>query len=439
MLSLLNYQRYAFRCTTGVEQVIGSSRGNRNFRLLWSGVGLNAAGESVIEVAIPLIAVLEFSATSFQVATLMAVEQISWLLLGLSAGVIIDRYPKKRVLVFGTGIRAAIYLSIPVAAYFHVLSLGQLFAVAAVSGVLFVFSSVAQEAIVPSIVERATLIDANSRLASTVTTVDLAAKALATPLVQFVGGPLTTLIGFAGALGTSLTWAGVKEPPLPRTERKNFIAEVWEGLQFTFGEPIFRALTIATTLSNFFTAAQAALLIVFLVRTIELPLAAVGSVLAAASVGGLMGALSVGRLTKKLNSGPVFRLALLIGPIFGLLIPFAGNNLALVCFVFGTAGLSAGLAIVNIIGGSARQAICPPRLIGRLSASSMFVTWGVIPVGLLVGGTLGGLLGNRLALAVIAVGFFSGLLVVAVSPLRKIVRLEDATIDVSAAPAEQEN
>lgn len=85
-----------------------------------------------------------------------------------------------------------------------------------------------------------------------------------------------------------------------------------------------------------------------------------------------------------------------------------------------------------MLGGSARQAACPPELIGRMSATSRTLTWGVIPLGALLGGAAGSLVGTRAALVAVGVAYAVPLLLALASPLRSVRDLESAEIRVPA-------
>lgn len=160
-------------------------------------------------------------------------------------------------------------------------------------------------------------------------------------------------------------------------------------------------------------------------RTLQAPPALVGVLIAAASIGGLIGSLVTERLSRRFQSGPVWRGALLVGPLCGLLVPAAFSGWGLLVYALGSAALSATAAAANVIGGSARQALCPPALLGRMSATSRVITWGVIPAGAAVAGALGTWLGVRSALLIVAIGLFLPVLLIRWSVLWTVDRLED--------------
>jgi predicted MFS family arabinose efflux permease len=81
-----------------------------------------------------------------------------------------------------------------------------------------------------------------------------------------------------------------------------------------------------------------------------------------------------------------------------------------------------GRPIFDINQLSLRQTITPGRLQGRVNASMLFIIWGVIPIGSLLGGLLGTTIGIRQTLAVGAAGMSLAFVWVLFSPVRGLRR-----------------
>ena len=405
----------------------------RPFVKFWIAATTSSFGTAVTDVAVPLLAVLTFHASALQVAGLLAIEQVSWLLIGLPAGVWVDRWSRRAVLILCDLGRAALIISIPVAAVLGALTLAQLFIVAALAGLLSVFFEIAQMSVVPSLVSTDQLARANGKLSASVTGADLAGAGAGGLLVQLLGAPLAMLTDGLSFLVSGLLLRHVPKRPVehePGTRRR-FVHDLAEGLRITFKDPFFRTTTLSTAVSNFFAAGQHALMVVFLVNTLHTPTAAVGVLAAVSGVGGIAGAAAAGKLTERYSSGTVWRAALMLAPLFTLLIPLSTPGWGLAPLVVGGIGESASIAVASIISGSARQALCPPSVLGRLSASSRVITWGVIPVGALAVGALATATSIRAALWVVAVGFIAPPLIIRVSTLWKVRDLQTAAITLA--------
>ncbi|MDQ1641203.1 MAG: hypothetical protein QOJ90_554, partial [Actinomycetota bacterium] len=99
----------------------------RDFRLLWSGSAVSAVGNEVTMLAIPLAAAVLLSASPLQMGLLTAAGTLPYLGLGLLAGVLVDRMPRRRpILVASDLLAAVVLLSVPVAWWRDALTVTQL-------------------------------------------------------------------------------------------------------------------------------------------------------------------------------------------------------------------------------------------------------------------------------------------------------------------------
>ena len=159
-----------------------------------------------------------------------------------------------------------------------------------------------------------------------------------------------------------------------------------------------------TATANFFGGAFGAVQVLFLTRTVGLPPAAVGVLLAVGGAGGILGAVCSGALTRRIGQSRAIWLVPLFTWPGHLLLPLAAPGWRLGLAGFGLVLGGFGIIIYNVAQVSYRQAICPDRLLGRMNASVRFVVWGMIPLGGLLGGALGEGLGLRGALWVAVAG-----------------------------------
>lgn len=120
----------------------------------------------------------------------------------------------------------------------------------------------------------------------------------------------------------------------------------------------------------------------------------------------------------------------------GLLIALAPEGSPIPFLVAG--GLVIGFAVVvyNITQVSYRQAICPPRLHGRMNSVMRFIVWGTIPLGSLTGGALADALGLRETMVIGAIGGGLSFLWLLLSPQRHLREMPEPISDVAAEPAQ---
>lgn len=405
----------------------------RPFVKFWLASTTSSFGTAVTDVAVPLLAVLTLHASALQVAGLVAIEQVSWLLIGLPAGVWVDRWSRRTVLVLCDLGRAALIISIPLAAVLGVLTVAQLFIASALAGLLSVFFEIARMSVLPSLVPAAQLGAANGTLSAAVTGADLAGAGAGGLLVQLLGAPLAMVTDALSFLVSALLLRQIPKRPVGHqpADRRRFAHELHEGLRITFTDSFFRTTTLSTAVSNFFAAGQHAVTVVFLVDTLHTPTAAVGVLAGVGGVGGVVGAAMAGKLGARHSSGTVWRAALVLAPLFTLLIPLSTPGWGLSLLVLGCIGESASIAVASVLSGSARQALCPPAIIGRVSATSRVITWGVIPVGALTVGALATVTSIRAALWGVATGFFFPPLIIRLSALWKVHDLEATATTLS--------
>ncbi|MGH9067468.1 MAG: MFS transporter [Acidimicrobiales bacterium] len=392
------------------------------FRRLWAGQTVSVFGSEVTALALPLAAVLVLHASTFQVGLLTTATYAAFLGIGLPAGAWVDRLRRRPVMIAADLLRAAVLVSIPVAAGLGRLTLVQLYLVALVHGVGTVFFDVAYMSYLPGLVGRDRLVGAYAKLEVSQAVVRVSGPSFGGVLVGLLTAPVAFLADTASFL-VSVASLGVIRDPEPAPEvpaggRRPLAAEVSEGLRFVLGHPILRMIAGATSTANFFGSAWIALSVVFLVRQVGLSPSAIGALTSAGAAGGVLGALVAVRLARTLGSARVIWVSLSVCAPFLLLLPltFPGPGLAL--WAAGTFADSFGAVVYNVNQASYRQLLCPPGLLGRMNATMRFIVWGTLPLGALVGGALGGWLGNRSGLWVAVIGSTLSPLWLVLSPLR---------------------
>jgi predicted MFS family arabinose efflux permease len=156
---------------------------------------------------------------------------------------------------------------------------------------------------------------------------------------------------------------------------------------------------------NLFGYMQASVLVLYVTRDLGFSPALFGASLVAFGAGGVLGALGAARTASMLGTGRAILVSVAIAASGDVLVALAGPPLpafSLVLVGRFLAGFGLPLFVVNAL--SLRQAITPPPLLGRTAATARWVTWGVLPVGALLGGILGESLGLRGTLIVSALG-----------------------------------
>lgn len=404
----------------GLSRGRGGLARHRDFRLLWSGETISQLGSQVSVLVLPLVAVLYLHASTFEVGVLTALESVAFLLVGLPAGAWCDRLRRRPVMIASDLIRAILLASIPAAAALGALTLGQLFAVALLHGIATVFFDVSYQSYLPSLVEHHELMEGNAKLGASQSVAQVAGPALGGLLVQVLTAPFAVVADAVSFLASAICMRAIRssEPPPERPAERRLFKEIGEGLGFVLRHPILRMIAGTTGTSNFFSSAFAAVIVVFLVRSVHLSAGVIGVLMSAGSIGGVLGAMTASAIARRIGQARTIWVSTLVTAPFGLLIPLTGRGDRLAFYVTGIFAISFGVVVYNVAQVSFRQALCPPRLLGRMNATMRFLVWGTMPLGALLGGALGTWIGLRPTLWVSQVGEVLAAGWVITSPLR---------------------
>jgi Arabinose efflux permease len=404
---------------------------HRDFRLLWLGETTNRVGINITTVSMPLVAVVTLNASTLSVSVLAAAPWLPWLLIGLPAGAWVDRM-RRRPLMLVCNLGSLVLLaSVPVAAWFGMLTMTHLLVVALLNGLAAVFFGISYKVYVPSIVHRDQLQDANAKLQGSESVAQVAGLGGGGLLAQGFGAVSGLLANAGTFLVSALCLLGIRsrEPrPERPPERTPLRQDIREGLQYTVRDPYLRVLTAYGTVTNLLLTAYQAILPVFMIRQLAVPESAVGWLLASSSVGGILGATGAKRVTARWGTARGLLVATAATAPFALLIPMGGKGWMLAALAAGSALLALGVVLANVIQGAFRQRYCPPQLLGRITACISVANFGAIPFGSLLGGVLGTALGLRPTLWLLTAGL-------AVSPLLLLIGPLRARHDLPTAPA----
>jgi MFS family permease len=398
---------------------------HRDFMKLWLGQTVSQFGSHITGAALPFVAFLTLGATPLQLGILGALGSLPILLFGLFAGVWVDRLRRRPILILADLGRALILGTIPLAALLGVLQIELLYLVAGLVGILTVFFDVAYASILPSLVARPQLVDANSKLGSSSALAEIGGPSLAGFLVQVVSAPFAILID---AVSFVLSAAGIilirtaEPPPPPAAERRSVLRDMAEGLRLVLRQPILRGLAGHAATMTFFGNFIGVLYSIYCVQELGIPPAIVGVMIGLGGVGAFIGTLIVGPVTRRLGVGRSIIGAVLFGTLVNMMIPLVWGPPLLVAGILMMTQLvgDIGWPVYSVNEQSLRQAIVPDRLLGRANASMQFLTGGIAPLGALLGGWLGEVIGMRPTLLIAIAGLLLAILWLLFSPIRQL-------------------
>lgn len=414
---------------------------HRDFLKVWAGQTISLCGSQVTILAFPLTAVLLLKASAEQMGFLQAAQTAPFLIVGLFVGVWVDRLRRRPVMIIVDVIRFLLLLLIPIAAFFHVLYIEEMYIIAFVVGILTVFFDVAYRSYLPSLIDRDQLIDGNSKLEFTSSVAQLIGPGLGGVLVQIFTAPLSLLVDAFSFLISALSLGIIRtvEPPITRsTEKRKMMAEIGEGLQMILRSPILAPLVWTSVNFTLFSYMSIAVFILYATDTLHISPAILGIIFAVGGAGAIPGVVVNKWITERLGIGASSILVLLVLGCSQLLVPLATGPQPLVIAFLAIAQIVAGLTFViwNINQLSLRQALTPDILLGRVNASFRFLVWGAISVGSLIGGLLGTAFGLRTTLFIGTFGTIVAPIWLLLSPVRTLRTLPEAPEEVHTPKTE---
>ena len=410
-----------------------------DFVKLWTAETISQFGTQVSLLALPLIAAIILRVPPLEFALLATFEFLPFILLSLPAGVWVDRLRRRPILIVTDIGRAIALFSVPVAVFFDVLTIWQLYAVGFFMGCMTVFFDVAYQSYLPALVERQDLVEGNSKLEISRSAAQITGPGIAGILIGLITAPIAIVVDSVSFLLSAAFLLLIRRPePVPArpavvagAKGPSMRTEIAEGLRYVGGNRYLRSISATTALSNLFGNIAMSILLLYLVRELGFTAELLGITFSLGSIGFLVGAVGANRLAARFGVGrTIVGSAMLFGPA---LLPIALAPADLTLPFVAAGGFLGGLggAIYNINQVSFRQAITPERIQGRMNATMRFIVWGTIPVGTIMGGSLGGLIGLHETIWVGAIGSLFAFIPVALGPVRSILTMpepEDSTV-----------
>ena len=411
----------SIRSSTAISGRLGLLA-NGDFRKLWTSFTITTFGSQITNLALPLTAALLLHATPLQMGVLVALEVLPFGLLGLFAGVWIDRGSKLRIVILSELGRGCALLIVPLAAFTDWLSMPVLYVAGFAVGAGNAIGGAAAQVLMAQMVGRDRLIEANAKIVLGENAAQLTGPGIAGWLVQVFTAPFAILIDALSFFGSALLLRGIKaDLPVPARSNDDMWREIGEGLKLVWTHPVLRSLAWTIAIWQLLNHMQAATLILFATRELHLSPGMIGAAFVVAGFGCFAAALCAEKLGDRYGIGPMIVygfvgtgaawVAIALNPLTG----WPGALLfGAALFVFDFSATLFGIHYLSL-----RQAITPDHLLGRMTATMRFLALVAAPFGALFGGALGEWLGLSGTLLVVGV---SGLILAALAVSQGSVR-----------------
>ncbi len=402
---------------------------NSAFVRVWTAASISIFGSLVTRIALPLVAILALGAGPIEVAVLRSMDLAAALLVGLVAGAWVDRLRRRPVLIWADFGRAALLITIPLSAALGTLALWQLVVVAGLAAILTTFFDAADNAYLPTIVERERLVEANSALAASGSVAEFAGFGISGFLVQLLSGPVTIAINavtYTVSALLLLTVRTVEAPPPARDDREPVLDEIRHGLRLVLQDPILRAFAGAQMLMSMLWGVFGAVWFLFALDELGISPALVGVVAGVGGASSFIGAVVATRSTRRFGVGPVAIAAMLLAALGNLFIPLAPAGLpllALACLAAQQLIADSAITVYDVTETSVRQSLVADRELGRVASTFHVASAAAQLVATIGAGLLAEVIGLRATAFLAPLGGLLAAVVLYRSPVRTLREL----------------
>lgn len=382
----------------------------RGFPLFWFGQACSQLGDEITLLALPWL-VAETTASPLATGALEAFSFLPVLMFGLMIGVVADRRSRRTSMIGADLLRFALVGSIPVAAWIYGDTLlAHVLVIAFLAGAARVLFEATSQSFLPDLVAERDLIGANARLSVTEGLAIVGGPAIAGLLITVLGAATTVVVDSVTFLVSAVAVLLLLPVAESRSDvRESFRSEIRQGLGVIRDERLIRLTTAVNSAANIASGMTAALVVIFLQRTLDFSGAQAGLVIGANGVGVLVAGRLAGPASRRFGFGRTVVVGHGVAAAGVLVLAFAGGSVELLASGAGMALIGLGVVLTIIASVTVRQRLVAGPLLGRVTATYRTVANGAIAVGALIGGLVGEFAGVReglIAAGLVYVGVF---------------------------------
>lgn len=392
----------------------------RPFWTLWTSFTATNLADGFAYVAMPLLAI-RLTGDARWIAAVTAFQYLPFLVIGLPAGTLIDRFDRRWIAVIAQTARGSVMALLGIALLSGRPAIGWLFLVAFLIGCAEVLTDGGLPAIVRDLVTQDQLEVANARMMATQRVTN-----------AFIGPPLGALFfGIDDAMpfliSAAVTGVGIvaliripgRHKPDRDDESTSWLADMPVGLRFVWGHPVLRPLVIAVAMFSFVGAALNATQVILMTERFGLSDLGFGLILSVDAIVAVITSFFVTGLIRRTSHGFSQQVSVVCFTTAAFLLGF--TTTAAVAFI---AVAINGVAdpTWNIVSATVRQRLVPDEVFGRMMTAYLFIAWGMRPVGAFLGGVLAEVAGPQWVM--IVAGCVVGSLLVTARPL--FARVDEA-------------
>lgn len=368
---------------------VGRGLGSPFWQVWTASTGSNL-GDGIRRVALPLLAV-SVTTSPLSIGLVAAAGSVPWLLFGLAAGALVDRWDRLRTMCIVNAARAGVMAVLAGWVLLGHPPVWVLVAAAFLIGTGETFVDNAAQAVLPQVVDRDQLDVANGRL--------YAGQVVAGQFLgQGVGGALFAIMAglpfgvdsatfaFASLIILPLSrTAQASKAPTPALQRLTLLGDIKQAVHWLIGQRLLRGLLATVTALGLASGAFWAVIALYSQQVLHLSAAGYGVMLAVGAAGSLLGSLTANSIRNRLGTARAvyFAVILVVGAAFALAVTTSAVLAAGMLIVNGF-----GVLLWNVVSTSLRQKMTPPDMLGRISATFRLAALGAMAIGSLAAGAL---------------------------------------------------
>ncbi|MFD2042813.1 MFS transporter [Ornithinibacillus salinisoli] len=407
----------------------------KSYVRFWLASTVSSFGTYITTLALQVLVVVNLQGSTVDVGWINSSRWLPYVILGLVAGVFIDRFNRQTVLVL-TDIGRGVLLS--VICFLVVLdkiSISSLMIIMVLFGAMSLFNDAASQSFVPQLVPRGLLMRAYARLEQSAAVSETSGPTVAGLLISWISAPYSILVNGILYVYSGLVMATIKHDPLQvQTSEKRMGKQIKEGLNWVYSHRYLRTLAFNTHIWFFFHSMLGTVLVTFALTELGFNASTLGLVLSAAGIGAVLGSTISTRVGDRwgIGSGMAFS-RILYGPavILMVLAPSSEQEVLLtstfILIGLGQFFYGFALGIEGPLEMGYRQSITPARLHGRMNSTMRSINRSMVVIGAPLGGLIAEMFGFRTSLWITVAGLtFVGIWFI-FSPMRNAQIEEDET------------
>lgn len=359
----------------------------RDFRWLLASSWTSNVGDGVALAAAPLL-IASMTSSPILVASGAILQFLPWLLFGLHAGAIADRFDRRRLVMVANAARAVVLAALCVFLVTGAANIWIVLAVAFLYGTAEVFVDTAGSTLLPMLVKPADLGIGNARLQAGYLVAN-----------QFAGPPLGAFLFAAGTAWPFLLevvcvsfavvlisrMAKTPVPPRETDTHPPVHTDIAEGLRWLWRNPPVRMLVVIILVFNITWAAPWGVLVLYATEHLHMGAVGYGALTTASAAGGILATLSFGWLERHVSFATLMRVVLSLEVLMHLsfALTTTGWVALVIMFFFGAYAFVWGTISTTV-----RQRLVPAELQGRVASVNMVGVFGGMVVGQALGGVI---------------------------------------------------